>query len=233
MSAGRIWRRRLIALGVLAALIVAGYWFWLRDSSLVAVEDVEVEGASTNAAEIQAALEPVAREMTTLNIDDQQLVEAVSAFPTVASIAADASIPHKLTITVTERLPIAVVRTGGEALGVSSDGYALPGVPVQGEGLPEIEAEVSDGRVDEAGGAQAAILGGAPDELRDKVEDVTWDESRGGVVIELAGAPEARFGDGSEAEDKWRALSALLLQPGAGAASYANVEVPERGVLGG
>ena len=99
-----------------------------------------MEGASTNAAEIQAALEPVAREMTTLNIDDQKLVEAVSAFPTVASIAADASIPHKLTITVTERLPIAVVRTGGEALGVSSDGYALPGVPVQGEGLPEIEA---------------------------------------------------------------------------------------------
>ena len=138
MSAGRIWRRRLIALGVVAALIVAGYWFWLRDSSLVAVEDVEVEGASTNASVIQAALEPVAREMTTLNIDDQQLVEAVSAFPTVASIAADASIPHKLTITVTERLPIAVVRTGGEALGVSSDGYALPGVPVQGEGLPEI-----------------------------------------------------------------------------------------------
>ena len=52
-------------------------------------------------------------------------------------------------------------------------------------------------------------------------------------MIELAGAPEARFGDGSEAEEKWRALSALLLQPCAGAASYANVEVPERGVLGG
>ena len=88
MSAGRIWRRRLIALGVLAALIVAGYWFWLRDSSLVAVEDVEVEGASTNAAEIQAALEPVAREMTTLNIDDQQLVEAAGAGGLCASVTA-------------------------------------------------------------------------------------------------------------------------------------------------
>jgi cell division protein FtsQ len=233
VSAGRIWRRRLIALGILAALIVAGYWFWLRDSSLVAVEDVEVEGASTNAEEIQATLEPVAEEMTTLNVDEGKLVEAVSAFPTVASIAVDASIPHKLTITVTERLPVAVVRSGGDAVGVSADGYALPGVPVEGEGFPAIEAEVADGRLDEAGAAQAAILGGAPQELRDKVEDITWDESRGGVVVELVDAPEARFGDGSDAEDKWTALATLLLQPGAGAAGYANVEVPERGVLGG
>ncbi len=111
--------------------------------------------------------------MTTLNVDDEELVRAVSGFPTVASIAADASIPHKLTITVTERLPVAVFRSGGEATAVSIDGYLLPGVDVQGEGLPQIEgAEVSDGRLEAEGAAQAAIVGAAPDELRERIEAV-------------------------------------------------------------
>jgi cell division protein FtsQ len=230
----RIWRRRLIALALVALALVAGYWFWLRDSSLVAVENVEVKGATVNSEEISAALEPVAMEMTTLNVDDDELVRAVLAFPTVASIAADASIPHKLTITVTERLPVAVFRSGGEATAVSIDGYLLPGVDVQGEGLPQIEgAEVSAGRLEGEGAAQAAIVGAAPSELRDRIEAVSWDSSRGGVVVELDGAPEARFGDGADGDLKWEALAAVLLDPEAGGSSYIDVSVPERAVSGG
>ena len=86
--------------------------------------------------------------MTTLNVDDEELVRAVSGFPTVAAIAADATIPDKLTITVTERLPVATVSEGGETVAVSADGYLLPGVEVQDEGVPQIEgAEVSAGRL--------------------------------------------------------------------------------------
>ena len=231
---GRVWRRRAIVLGLIALVLLAGYRFWLRDSSLVAVEEVQVRGATVNSEQISAALEEVALEMTTLNVDDEELVRAVSGFPTVAAIAADATIPDKLTITITERLPVATVSEGGETVAVSADGYLLPGVEVQGEGLPQIEgAEVSAGRLQGEAAAQAAIVGTAPDELRERVDAVTWDETRGGVVIELEGAPEARFGDGAEGDRKWEALAAVLLDPASAGAAYVDVSVPERAVSGG
>ena len=39
-----VWRRRVLAGVVVAVVLVAGYFFWFRDSSLVAVDEVEVEG---------------------------------------------------------------------------------------------------------------------------------------------------------------------------------------------
>ena len=233
-SRPRIWRRRLIALGALAAVLLAGYWFWLRDSSLVAVDEVEVRGATANEAEIAAALEQRAREMTTLHVEEEKLVEAAQAFPTVASIAIDAGLPDKLTITVTERLPVAVVKVDGETTGVAGDGQLLTGLDVSGQGLPGLEgSEVSGGRLDEQGGAQAAILAGAPEALRKRVESITFSEDSDGVVIVLENGPEARFGDGSRAEDKWKALAAVLLRPESSGAAYADVSVPERAVTGG
>ena len=41
--------------------------------------------------------------MTTLDLDAAKLASAVSGFPTVASVSADASFPHGLTVHVTER----------------------------------------------------------------------------------------------------------------------------------
>src|SRR5918994_2480848 len=198
--------RRRIAVGALVvAVLVCGYWFWLRDSSLVAVEEVEVRGATANAEQVNGALERVAREMTTLHVEDEELAKAVAGFPTVASIAADASIPHKLTVTVTERLPVAVVKGEGEPVGVSADGLLLPGLDVSGQGLPEIDAEQpKGGRLGPEGAAQAAIVGGATEDLRRRIEVVGFDEARGGVVIELENGPEARFGGGADAESKWR-----------------------------
>lgn len=228
-----IWKRRLIALALIAALLFAGYWFWLRDSSLVAVEQVRVEGATTDRAEITAALEAVATEMTTLNVDEGQLVRAVSAFPTVASIATDSEIPHKLTITVTERLPVAIVKVEGEPVGVSADGLLLPGAEVQGRRLPPLEAEATAGRLGPEGTDQAAILGAAPVELRGRIEASAFDPERGGVVLDLEDAPEARFGDGSEAEAKWRGLATVLLAPDVGSPAYVDVSVPGRPVTGG
>jgi cell division protein FtsQ len=227
--------RRWIAVGALVVAVLAcGYWFWLRDSALVAVEEVEVRGATANAEQVNEALEQVATEMTTLHVDDAKLAQAVAGFPTVASIAADASIPHKLTVTVTERLPVAVVNVEGEPVGVSADGLLLPGLDVSGQGLPEIDAEQpKGGRLGPEGMAQAVIVGGATEGLRRRIEAVGFDEARGGVVIELENGPEARFGGGADAELKWRALATVLLSEEFPAAPYVDVSVPERPVSGG
>ena len=53
------------------------------------------------------------------------------------------------------------------------------------------------------------------------------------MVVDLDGAPELRFGDGSRAADKWTAAVAVLSSPERGSPSYLDVSVPERPVSGG
>jgi cell division protein FtsQ len=223
-----VLRRRALALALGAAAVFAGYHFWLRDSSLFAVEDVEVSGVTANKAEVTAALERAAYGMTTLHLRDDELREAVQRFPTVASISADAKLLHGLEVTVTERLPVAEARLGGELLPVSADGFALVGLEVD-EPLPRIEARAKGAILDDEGAAQAAIVGAAPSDLRDGVRSASWETEAGGVVVELSGAPEVRFGDGERAEEKWEALAAVLAE-GVPAGSYIDVSVPERPV---
>src|SRR5262249_57376239 len=88
-------------------------------------------------------------------------------------------------------------------------------------------------RLDEAGAAEAAIVGAAPPVLRDRVKSASWSTDEGGVVVDLDGAPELRFGDGSRAEDKWQAVAAVLSSDKRGSPSYLDVSVPDRPVSGG
>lgn len=228
-----VWRRRTIAIAALVAVILAGYFLWFRDSSLVAVDEVKVEGATTNQEQITEALTAAADGMSTLNVDEQELAMAVSGFPTVASIRADAGPPHSLTIIVTERLPVAQVEIGGDRVAVSAEGYVLPGIEVAGSKLPTLAAARAEGgRLGGQGAAQAAALGAAPEELRERLDAAAWDPERGGVVIELEGAPELRFGDGDRTEDKWDAVASVLAAPDLGSPAYVDVSVPERPVTG-
>ena len=233
LSSAVVWRRRAAAAALVAVVAIAGYYLMLRDSSLFAVDKVEVEGATVNREEVAAALQSVASEMTTLHVDDEKLREAVSRFPTIASIKADSSLPDTLRVTVTERLPVARVVDGDEELAVSADGYVLPGVEVDRGALPPIETGVEAGRVDTEGAEQAEIAGAAPGELRERIEAIQFDPERGGVVVAIEGAPELRLGDGSEASEKWDAVVAVLSNPDLGSPAYLDASVPERPVTGG
>ncbi|MGZ5313015.1 MAG: cell division protein FtsQ/DivIB, partial [Solirubrobacterales bacterium] len=202
-SATAVWRRRLAALATIALALAAGYFFWLRNSSLFEVREVEVSGATANAPEVAAALQEAARGMTTLHIRDQELRDAVSGFPTIASLKAQASVPHKLEIEVTERLPVALVKQGGATTPVSADGYLLRGVEAD-PGLPLLEpSQRLDGaRLGARDIEQAALLGAVPDQLRKGIETSRFDPDQAGVVAELSNGIELRLGDSSEAAAK-------------------------------
>jgi cell division protein FtsQ len=226
-----VWRRRLIVVGLIAAVLAAVYFLWFRDSSLVAVDEVKVQGVTANAEEITAALERVGGEQTTLHVDDGELADAVSRFPTVASIRADASIPDKLTIVVTERPPVAAAKVEGRRVAVSGEGFILLGVEAERD-LPvlEVKAPPEEGTVqlDEEATAQAEILGAAPESLRKFLVGASWQEDHDGVVVEMEGAPELRFGPAEDAEEKWRTAAAVLASPDVDAPSYVDVSVPGR-----
>src|SRR3954454_5015922 len=228
-----VLRRRLLVAAVLLLVLYGGYMLWFRDLSLFAINDVTIKGATTNEREIRSAVERVSGDMTTLHIKDDELRDAVARFPTVASVGASTSFPHGLEVTITERLPVAFLRIDGQQTAVSADGYLLAGADFDAKALPRIEGAAHGVRLDADAAAQATILGATPAPLRNHITASTWDDQRGGVVVDLKNGPEVRFGDGSRAQDKWQAAVAVLSSDDRGAPSYLDVSVPDRPVSGG
>jgi cell division protein FtsQ len=241
-GAGRPPRRRggaplrrwiIIVAGALAAL-AAGYFLWLRDSSLVAVSDVTVEGVNSGERKrITAALTRAGEEMTTLNVDLGRLESAVARFPTVESVRASPSFPRGLEVEVIERPPALAARAGGIEAAVAADGTVLPGIDAD-ENLPRIDVDrlPASGRLKGGALAQARVAGAAPEPLRPLVRRV--DRSREyGVEARMRGGIRLRFGTGANLGAKWAAAAAVLADPDLESASYVDVRVPERPAVGG
>jgi cell division septal protein FtsQ len=218
---------------VLAACLVlaAGFQFWLRDSTLVAVEQVKVTGLTTkDASRVRAALVSAAHTMTTLHVDQAELENAIAAYPVVRALHVQADFPHRLDITVIEHRPAAIV--GG--LPVAGDGTILRGLPVEG-GLPEIElrGKLDGDRLSDPATLHAAhVAGGAPAPLRGRLEriDIRAEE---GIVVEVRDGPELYFGNAKRVRAKWIAAVRILADPEAAGASYIDVRLPGRPAAGG
>jgi cell division protein FtsQ len=219
---------------VTAVGLAAAYYGWFRDSSLVAVRDVRVQGVQgADRDRIVSALTRAAREMTTLHLQPERLGAAVRTFPTVASVSADPDFPHALTIHVTEREPALVVRAGDREIPAASDGTLLPGVDVRGE-LPVISADGPSqaGRLTGDALQEALVVGAVPAPLRPLIEGISMDATYG-VVVTLRGGIGLRFGTGRRASAKWRAAAAVLADPGLTGLSYLDVRVPQRPAASG
>ena len=224
-------RRRVLVLLAVCVVLAAGFQFWLRDSPLVAVEDVKVTGLTTkDAPRVRAALASAAHNMTTLHVDQAGLERAIAAYPVVRTLEVQADFPHGLEIHVVEHRPAALV--GG--LPVAGDGTILRGLPVEGR-LPEIGArgKLDGDRLSDPAALHAAhVAGGAPAPLRGRLEriDVRAEE---GIVVELREGPELIFGDARQVRAKWTAAVRILADPKAAGASYIDVRLPGRPAAGG
>jgi cell division protein FtsQ len=228
-------RARLAAVGMAVTLAVLGglYFFWLRNSSLVRVEHVRVTGVTgANAQRIAARLTAAARGMTTLNVDDDALREAVAAFPAVQSVHTDAGFPHSLKIIVSERVPVAALTAGGRSIAVASDGTVLPGTRTRS--LPAIPMRdlPTGAHLSNLGTLRAlAVLAAAPPRLRARVQEL--EKGKGGLRAILRGGGTLVFGGPNLLAAKWLAAAAVLGDPSARGARYVDVRIPRRPVAGG
>ena len=226
----RMRRRVLILLGV-CVVLAAGFQFWLRDSPLVAVEEVKVTGLTTkDAPRVKAALTSAAHTMTTLHIDHAYLERAIAAYPVVRGLEVSADFPHGLEIHVLEHRPAALV--GG--VPVAGDGTILRGLPVEGR-LPELDVrgKLDGDRLSDPAALHAArVAGGAPAPLRGRLERIEV-RSEEGIVVELRDGPELIFGDAKHLRAKWVAAVRILADPEAAGASYIDVRLPGRPAAGG
>jgi cell division protein FtsQ len=228
-------RRRLLLAAVVTVALGALYQFWMRDSSLVAVNHVEITGLTTkDAPRIRALLESVAEDMTTLHVRPGELEEAASTFPVVGAIHVQPDFPHGLRIEVTERPTAALVSIDGVPLPVASDGTVLRGLrPPEGLPLLRTDKPAPDGRVSDPQTLRALLVAGAaPAGFPQRIEHMSEDSEQG-IVVALEDGPELIFGDADLAGEKWTAAVRVLADGDAAGATYIDVRLPDRPVAGG
>jgi cell division septal protein FtsQ len=229
------WRYRIVIAIVALAALGAGYLFWLRDSSLVAVNDVEVVGViGPEREQVVAELTRLGEQMTTLHVDSERIERAATRFPTVDSVNIDPNFPHGLRIEINERPPRLIATAPGEQVPIAADGTVLAGVEAPEDGLPVLELDQIPASGSLTGEAleQALVLGAAPTPLRPLIEEVKLGDEYG-VELTLRGGIAVRFGVGDRMVEKWSAAAAVLADPKLTAAGYVDVRVPERPAVGG
>jgi cell division protein FtsQ len=232
---GVSWRARILVAVAVVVALGAGYFLWLRHSSLVAVNDVEVVGVtSDDRGAITGELTRLAEGMTTLDVDTAKLEAAATAHPTIESISIDGNFPHGMRIEVTERPPVMVVADGDKRTPVAADGTLLPEVAIPDGGLPVLELKESPPAAGLAGAAldQAIVAGAAPEPLRPLIHAIEHTAEHG-VVVTLRGGIPVYFGTSAEAGQKWAAAAAVLADPKLDTLTYLDVRVPRRPAAGG
>jgi cell division protein FtsQ len=228
-------KRRLIAVVVVTVVLAAGYQFWLRDSSLVAVERVQVTGAtSADADRVRGALTAAAKQMTTLHVDQAALDKAVANFPVVRRLEVKADFPHGLRVHVIEYQPAAIAVSDSGRVPVAGDGTILRGVGVEGR-LPTVDVNGALGTkflLDRAARGGAAVAGSAAPVLRGRILDVQLRADEG-YVAQLRDGPELIFGPATRLRAKWAAATRVLADLEARGASYIDLRIPSRPAVGG
>jgi cell division protein FtsQ len=231
-------RRRRLRRGLVAALValplLCGGWLWLRDSPLVAVEQVRIGGVhGVDAGAIDGALSRAARRMTTLDVNVGALRAAVAPLRVVRDLRVDASFPHALRIDVIEQLPAAAMVVGGARTAVAADGVVL-GPGLLSSSLPTIAASsqpLLSGRVKSATVlAELRVLGAAPAVLAGWIARVVTGPE--GITVAMRTGLSIYFGDAARPHAKWLSAARVLADPSSAGATYLDVRLPERPAAG-
>jgi cell division protein FtsQ len=225
--------RRRVAIGALAVCLVGGGWLWVRDSPLVAADDVTITGLTgPDAPAIRSALEDAAGDMTTLHVRKDRLRTAVSPYPVVKDLRVETHFPHEMVIKVIEHDAVAAVDIDGRRVPVAADGTLLRGRPAGAQLVTlSIPPANGGGRLTSARGrAAVAVMGAADKRLRPYVTGIEFGPD--GLRITLRNGPLLQFGDATRARAKWFAAARVLADPRVFGASYVDLRAPARPVAG-
>ncbi|MCD2196457.1 FtsQ-type POTRA domain-containing protein [Actinomycetospora endophytica] len=204
-----------MAIGVVAAAVVAGLVWLLGFSSLFDVTDVRVDGATpeTLPAVRQAATVPPGTSLIWL--DTSELDGQVQTIPRVATVDVRRSLPHTVTVTVTEREPVAAVPMGAGVALVDGTGFAYRTMPAPPPGVPRLVLGlgVAASPSDPTTVAAVRVLASLPPDLRSKITELRA-VSPYDVSFTLDANRTVRWGADSDDARKAAVLGPLLTRPG-------------------
>jgi cell division protein FtsQ len=226
-------RSLVIGIGLLVAC--AGAYVIARETSIFAVQKIEVEGAPPAlAGQIRSALEPLDGE-SLVSFDSSAAARRLAALPQVAQAHFDRDFPHTLRVLVKVEEPVALLREASSAWLVSASGRVL--ADLHGGSYPPLPRIWLDTGTDVTVGtpvdSTADLVLVASLLTRYRLPERVLSVQRsgdGGLALELRGSREVRLGDTSNLPAKLAVTAAIL--PRATGATYVDVSVPTRAVAG-
>ncbi len=204
---------RSVALAVVGVLIVAGAALAVSRSAIFAVRHLEVSGnhrLTTSDIEGVAGLSSRSNViwMSTASVERRLLAD-----PWIAAASVSRLLPSTLSITLTERIPVAVAaRANGPDMLVASDGTVL-GAAVGGFRLPAIQVPEnltlkSGSRVPVSSPALQAAAD-FPPMVRTRIANVSL--GREGIELRTRDGVRVIYGDATAAAAKGAAIEAVLV----------------------
>jgi cell division protein FtsQ len=229
---------RSLAVGFAVLAVALGGYAAARETSLFAVQTIEVRGAPAHATRrIEAALAPLAGQ-SLLELEVGDVDRALAGLPDVQALSLDRSFPRTLVVRVIAERPAAVLRRGSERWLISDQGRVLSEITdEQPPELPRIwVAELAsprDGALlgDEEALRPALALGRILVADRAFVRRVR--EARGSgsdVHLVLKSGTEVRLGSIDDLAVKIAVARAVLATVPGAEGGYVDVSVPERSV---
>jgi cell division protein FtsQ len=214
-----VYRRRRLAAALTAVFLLVCTAFVVRvalyDAHLLDVQGVQVEGVTTvaQADVLTAAAVPTGAPLA--SIDTAAVAQRVAALPAVASAVVARSWPHTVTVTVVERVPVAVASTPAGVQLVDGGGVVYSGAAPPG--LPRLTFGAV-GPDDPSTRSALAALATLPPAVRSQVltvdATVAGANVPGQVTFGLTGGRRVEWGTEDRAADKAAVLVPLLTQPG-------------------
>ena len=205
-------RRKLIVGAVIVALL-AGFATWLVGfSSVFGVHTVVVSGEHRLTEQRVLAAAKVGSGTPLLQLDTAAIRSRVEALPDVASATVTTSFPSTVRIAITERVPVGVVKDGGQFALVDRTGDQFRTVRTRPEHLPLLV--VSHGPdAHTTGGAVATVAASLPARLLSRIESIQSLDPRA-ITLLLHDGTVVQWGDADRSALKARVLLALVPRPG-------------------
>lgn len=229
---------RSLLLAFVAVAAIVGAYLAARETSMFAVQRIEVTGARPSVVQrVDAALAPL-DGTSLLGLDAAKIDRRLSPLRDVSLVSYDRAFPHTAKIVVSAERPVAVLRRGSQAWIVTERGRVLePIADPRASSLPRIwdaNAPVPSAgellAVDEAL-RPARLLGGVLSANRDLFARVR--EARdvnGDLTLVLGTGTEIRLGPADDLALQL-AVAVRVLETAGPEARYVDVSVPERAVV--
>lgn len=211
-------RTSLIVLVLLTVLAAGGTWA-VYGSSWFRADRVTIRGEKVLTADQidRAAAVPLGGPLVSVDTGAVRR-RLLAALPRIARVDVSRSWPHTVTVSVTERVPSAVLKSGAKFTEVDSAGVRFATVDRAPAGVPLVQLTP-----DAAGAAASlrvfgtsrllqsaiAVSGDLPDSLRGRATAIrvrSWD----GITVELAGGRDVMWGSAQDGAFKASVLTALM-----------------------
>ena len=203
MSRERRFRWKAVAIVSGAAVALGGLGDGVVHSPIVETHDVTVSGVSQLTPQRVLKIGGLSGTVNVFFLDAGAVEHRLESDPWIASATVQRRLPHTVTVSIRERVPVAAVGNGSGFDAVAADGTVLRSGTSQ-RGLPLVQAASTSDRA-----AAAAVVGAMPASLRALTEEVDVNPGRE-VSVKLRSGVIVTYGSADEPTAKAQALAAVL-----------------------